>query len=66
MLCAECTELRETGPGASGGHLSWEKLRAALPPVPRILLAHLGEEARAGIPRDAGVVVCDDLTFIDL
>jgi hypothetical protein len=34
--------------------------------VPRVVLAHLGEEARRGIPRDAGVLVCDDLDFFEL
>lgn len=72
LLCAECTELRTAaldpagGPHAQGRHLSWEELRAALPQVPRIVLAHLGAEARAGIPRDAGVLVCDDLDAFEL
>ena len=69
LLFAECTELRASGfgPQASGHrHLNWEDLRAALPPVPRIVLAHLGAEARRGIPRDAGVHVCDDLDTFEL
>lgn len=68
VLCAECTDFEAPAPGlpASGGHLSWEQLSRELPPVPRILLAHLGEQARKGIPRDAGVVVCDDLDSVEL
>jgi glyoxylase-like metal-dependent hydrolase (beta-lactamase superfamily II) len=62
LLCAECTYL---GAGTDR-HLGWETLRAALPPVPRILLAHLGEEARAGIVPPPGVQVCDDLDFVEL
>jgi hypothetical protein len=34
--------------------------------VPRILLGHLGEEARRQIPRDGRVQVCDDLDSIEL
>ena len=63
-LFAECTELE---PEASNHrHLNWEILRVDLPKVPRIVLAHLGAEARAGIPRDAGVHVCDDLDVFEL
>ena len=77
VLFAECTEMRQAAgevrqasgvrPQASGHrHLNWEDLGAALPEVPRIVLAHLGAEARAGIPRDAGVHVCDDLDVFEL
>ncbi|HEY6912981.1 MAG TPA: MBL fold metallo-hydrolase [Myxococcales bacterium] len=62
LLCAECTYL---GAGTDR-HLGWETLRAALPPVPRVLLGHLGEEARAGIVAPPGVQVCDDLDFVEL
>ena len=64
LLFAECTELHAGGP--QGRHLSWEQLRSALPKVPRIVLAHLGAEARSGIPRDAAVHVCDDLDAFEL
>ena len=69
LLFAECTELRTSGlgPQASGHrHLSWEQLRDTLPAVPRVVLAHLGAEARNGIPRDAGVHVCDDLDAFEV
>ena len=66
LLFAECSELRASGQQAPHRHLSWELLRAALPAVPRIVLAHLGAEARSGIPRDAGVQVCDDLDAFEL
>jgi ribonuclease BN (tRNA processing enzyme) len=62
LLCAECTWLGE----GSDRHLGWETLRSALPRVPRILLAHLGAEARAGIVAPPGVRVCDDLDFVEL
>jgi glyoxylase-like metal-dependent hydrolase (beta-lactamase superfamily II) len=62
LLCAECTV-----PGEStDAHLGWETLRRSLPPVPRILLAHLGSEARARISPVAGVQVCDDLDAVEL
>ena len=62
LLCAECTV-----PGEStDAHLGWETLRRSLPRVPRILLAHLGGEARAGISLVAGVQVCDDLDAVEL
>jgi ribonuclease BN (tRNA processing enzyme) len=68
LLCAECTDLQASSPGpqTSARHLSWSQLRHVLPQVPRVVLAHLGEEARRGIPRDAGVLVCDDLDFFEL
>ena len=62
LLCAECTYL---GKGTDR-HLGWETLRGALPRVPRILLGHLGVEARAGIVAPAGVQVCDDLDSVEL
>lgn len=62
-LCAECTDFEPSGQGT---HLSWAELRGALPRGPRILLGHLGEEARAKIPRDAGVRVCEDLDSVEL
>ena len=62
LLCAECTL-----PGESTReHLGWETLRSRLPHVPRILLAHLGSDARAGIVPPAGVRVCDDFDFVEL
>ncbi len=68
LLCAECTELQASGvgPQAPARHLNWNDLRRALPRGPRIVLAHLGEEARRGIPRDAGVHVCEDLDVFEL
>jgi phosphoribosyl 1,2-cyclic phosphodiesterase len=62
LLCAECTYF---GPGTDR-HLGWETLRAALPEVPRVLLGHLGAEARANIAAPPGVQVCDDLDFVEL
>ena len=61
-LCAECTNLGES----SDQHLGWETLRKNLPRVPRILLGHLGSEARAGISPPPGVQVCDDLDSVEL
>jgi len=62
LLCAECTKAGES----TGDHLGWETLKQKLPPVPRILLAHLGSDARAGIDPPPGVRVCDDLDFVEL
>jgi ribonuclease BN (tRNA processing enzyme) len=62
LLCAECTLLGES----TDAHFGWETLRKSLPRVPRILLAHLGSEAREGISPPAGVQVCDDLEFVEL
>ena len=62
LLCAECTEFS----AVTDRHLSWSSLQSALPQVPRILLGHLGEEARRQIPRGACVQVCDDLESIEL
>jgi len=62
VLCAECTNLG----GSTGQHLGWETLGRNLPAVPRILLGHLGSEARAGISPPAGVHVCDDLDCVEL
>ena len=61
-LCAECTLLGES----SDQHIGWETLRRDPPRVPRILLGHLGSEARAGIRPPAGVRVCDDLDAVEL
>ncbi len=61
-LCAECTLLS----ASTDQHLGWETLREELPQVPRILLGHLGEEARAGIRPTASVRVCDDLDSVEL
>jgi len=74
VLCAECTYLRPeaaAGPRASDlgpppRHLDWETLKKDLPRVPRILLAHLGEEARSIRPDDPSVVVCDDLFSVEV
>jgi ribonuclease BN (tRNA processing enzyme) len=62
LLCAECTNLEES----TGQHLGWRTLRAALPAVPRILLGHLGAEARGGISPPEGVELCDDLHSVEL
>lgn len=62
LLCAECTLLGES----TDAHLGWKTLRESLPRVPRILLAHLGSDAREGIPPTPGVQVCDDLDFVEL
>ena len=51
---------------SSDQHLGWETLRKNLPRVPRILLGHLGSEARAGISPPPGVQVCDDLDSVEL
>jgi len=61
-VCLECTYL---GPGTER-HLGWETLRDHLPRSPRILLGHLGAEARAGIAPPPGVQVCDDLDAVEL
>jgi hypothetical protein len=69
VVCAECTELQAPGARLQAPerrHLNWAELGRSLPSVPRILLAHLGEDARRGIPGDAGVVVCDDLQSFDI
>jgi len=62
LLCAECTNLGDS----TDEHLGWRTLGARLPEVPRILLAHLGSDARAGIVPPAGVQVCDDLDSVEL
>ena len=51
---------------SSDQHLGWQTLRATLPEVPRVLLAHLGTDARKGIVPPPGVQVCDDLDFVEL
>ena len=61
-LCAECTYAGES----SDRHLGWETLRRKLPEVPRILLAHLGDDARAAIAPPPGVRVCDDLDSVEI
>ncbi len=62
LLCAECTHAGES----TDQHIGWRTLRANLPQVPRILLGHLGSEARSGIAAPPGVQVCDDLDFVEL
>ena len=62
LLCAECTGSGES----TDRHLGWQTLRAQLPEVPRILLAHLGADARASIRPPPGVEVCDDLHSVEL
>jgi glyoxylase-like metal-dependent hydrolase (beta-lactamase superfamily II) len=62
LLCAECTNLSES----SDRHIGWKTLQNGLPRVPRILLAHLGAEARAGISAPPGVQLCDDLHSVEL
>jgi glyoxylase-like metal-dependent hydrolase (beta-lactamase superfamily II) len=62
LVCMECTYLG----GGTGRHLGWETLRDRLPQVPRILLGHLGSDARAGIAPPPGIHVCDDLDFVEL
>jgi hypothetical protein len=62
LLCAECTHAGES----TDQHIGWRTLRANLPRVPRILLGHLGSEARSGIAAPPGVQVCDDLDFVEL
>ena len=49
VLVTECTDLRADPALAERRHLAWDDLRALLPAlgVPRVLLAHLGGEARA-------------------
>src|SRR5437764_11576336 len=62
LLCAECTNLGDS----SDQHLGWKTLASKLPPVPRLLLGHLGSEARGGIVPPLGVQVCDDLDSVEL
>ncbi|TMA89565.1 MAG: MBL fold metallo-hydrolase [Deltaproteobacteria bacterium] len=62
LLCAECTNLGES----TAEHIGWQTLRENLPAVPRVLLGHLGADARRGIAPPAGVRVCDDLDFVEL
>lgn len=67
VLCAECTHFDAGAePRAAAGHLNWTDLRRALPAVPRLLLAHLGEEARSGIEGGGAVTVCDDLDSFEV
>lgn len=61
-VCLECTYLGES----TDQHIGWETLRRGLPRVPRILLGHLGSDARAGIAPPPGVRVCDDLDSVEL
>ena len=65
LLCTECTDFSAPS-GDPPRHLAWKALAAALPDVPRILVAHLGADAREAIPRDGRVQVCDDLDAIEL
>lgn len=65
LLCAECTDFAPSAE-TPARHLSWASLQSSLPKVPRILLGHLGEEARRRIPRGGTVQVCDDLDSIEL
>jgi len=60
LLCAECTHLS----GEDDRHLSWEQLRNL--PVPRMMLGHLGSEARGALKSQGGVMVCDDLDSVEL
>jgi ribonuclease BN (tRNA processing enzyme) len=60
LLCAECTHLA----GEDDRHLSWEQLKDLR--VPRMMLGHLGSEARKGLISSGQVRVCDDLAFLDL
>ncbi|HTO98753.1 MAG TPA: MBL fold metallo-hydrolase [Myxococcales bacterium] len=62
LLCAECTLAGRS----TESHIGWETLRQDLPRVPRILLGHLGAEAREAIAEGAGVRVCDDLDAVEL
>jgi glyoxylase-like metal-dependent hydrolase (beta-lactamase superfamily II) len=62
LLCAECTNLGDS----TDQHIGWQTLRANLPSVPRILLGHLGSDARGGIAPPPGVQVCDDLDCVEI
>jgi len=61
-LFCECTELAPGNPK----HLDWETLRRAPPAVPRILVGHLGEEARQVARSFGNLTVCDDFDSIEL
>jgi ribonuclease BN (tRNA processing enzyme) len=62
LLCCECTYARPGKPR----HLNWETLQQSLPKVPRMLIAHLGEEARRVARSSGNLQVCDDFDSIDL
>jgi glyoxylase-like metal-dependent hydrolase (beta-lactamase superfamily II) len=62
LLCCECTH---AVPGKRK-HLDWETLRRTLPEVPRILIAHLGEDARRAARSSGKVQICDDFDSINL
>jgi ribonuclease BN (tRNA processing enzyme) len=62
LLCCECTHAR---PG-SARHLDWETLQRELPGVPRVLVGHLGEEARRAASSSGKVHVCDDLDCFEV
>jgi ribonuclease BN (tRNA processing enzyme) len=61
LLCCECTFAR---PGRQ--HLDWETLQHSLPDVPRVLVAHLGEEARRAARSSGKVQICEDLDSVEL
>jgi len=62
LLCCECAH---AVPGKRK-HLDWETLRDNLPEVPRILIAHLGEDARRAARSFGNVQICDDFDSIEL
>jgi ribonuclease BN (tRNA processing enzyme) len=62
LLCCECTYATPGKPK----HLDWETLRQALPDVPRILIGHLGEDARRAAVSSGRVHVCDDLDWVEV
>jgi ribonuclease BN (tRNA processing enzyme) len=62
LLCCECTHAHPKNPK----HLDWETLQRVLPEVPRVLIGHLGDEARQ-VARSSGKVrVCEDLDSFEL
>jgi ribonuclease BN (tRNA processing enzyme) len=62
LLCCECTYARAW----SSKHLNWETLLQELPDVPRIMIGHMGEDARRIAVSSGRVQVCDDFDSIEV
>jgi glyoxylase-like metal-dependent hydrolase (beta-lactamase superfamily II) len=62
-LCCECTDLER----GSAKHLSWREVeQLETLPVEKILVAHLGEEARREARSSGKLCICDDLETYEL
>ena len=65
-MARSCSAAKYTNATPGKKHLDWQTLQQALPDVPRVLIGHLGEEARR-VARSSGKVrICDDLDSLEL